>query len=92
MLLSKFLKFELIKTDQQKWILLTDQKLSNNDVLLKLDLNFAERTFFNINVYKSTWDVSNLSVIYINIFVTWSGPEDVYFYPVVSIFQFSGKK
>ena len=92
MLLSKFLKFELIKTDQQKWILLTDQKLSNNDVLLKLDFNFAERTFFNINVYKSTWDVSNLSVIYINIFVTWSGPEDVYFYPVVSIFQFSGKK
>ena len=54
MLLSKFLKFELIKTDQQKWILLTDQKLSNNDVLLKFDLNFAERTFFNINVYKST--------------------------------------
>ena len=92
MLLSKFLKFELIKTDQQKWILLTDQKLSNNDVLLKLDFNFAERTFFNINVYKSTWDVSNLSVIYINIFVTWSGSEDVYFYPVVSIFQFSGKK
>ena len=92
MLLSKFLKFELIKTDQQKWILLTDPKLSNNDVLLKFDLNFAERTFFNINVYKSTWDVSNLSVIYINIFVTWSGPEDVYFYPVVSIFQFSGKK
>ena len=92
MLLSKFLKFELIKTDQQNWILLTDPKLSNNDVLLKLDLNFAERTFFNINVYKSTWDVSNLSVIYINIFVTWSGSEDVYFYPVVSIFQFSGKK
>ena len=92
MLLSKFLKFELIKTDQQKWILLTDPKLSNNDVLLKLDLNFAEWTFFNINVYKSTWDVSNLSVIYINIFVTWSGSEDVYFYPVVSIFQFSGKK
>ena len=92
MLLSKFLKFEFIKTDQQKWILLTDQKLSNNDVLLKLDFNFAERTFFNINVYKSTWDVSNLSVIYINIFVTWSGSEDVYFYPVVSIFQFSGKK
>ena len=54
MLLSKFLKFELIKTDQQNWILLTDPKLSNNDVLLKLDLNFAERTFFNINVYKST--------------------------------------
>ena len=56
MLLSKFLKFELIKTDQQNWILLTDPKLSNNDVLLKLDFNFAERTFFNINVYKSTWD------------------------------------
>ena len=93
MFLSKFLKFELIKTDQLKWILLTDPKLSNNDVFpWKLDLNFAERTAFNINVYKSTWDVSNLSVIYINIFVTWSGSEDVYFYPVVSIFQFSGKK
>ena len=54
MLLSKFLKFELIKTDQLKWILLTDPKLSNKKLKLKLDLNFAERTFFNINVYKST--------------------------------------
>ena len=32
MFLSKFSKFELIKTDQLKWILLTDPKLSNNDV------------------------------------------------------------
>ena len=50
MFLSKFSKFELIKTDQLKWILLTDPKLSNNDVFpWKWALNFAEQTSFNIN-------------------------------------------